>query len=108
MKVLFSIASVLALAAAPAFAGEGHVSSKSLTNCGLSGMKVMSDADGMQIRGLAAGVFGVEIANAGGGTVAINGYDSVGRHAAIGVAASLAVSTHGAAFAVGGAFSAVH
>ena len=51
MKTLLSIASVLVLSAAPAFAGEGHVSNQSLAKMGLSGMQTMSDAQGSQIRG---------------------------------------------------------
>jgi len=42
----------LALFAVPSLAGEGTVSKSTLNSLGLSGMQVMSDAEGMQIRGM--------------------------------------------------------
>jgi hypothetical protein len=101
MKLLFSIASVLALAAAPAFAGEGHVSSKSLQNCGLSGMKVMSDADGMSIRGTAATVFGVAVASSRG-ELAIAGYNTTERNVSAGLAVAIVPGKVAVAFSISG------
>lgn len=51
MRTLFTLASILALTAAPALAGEGQVSKRSLANMGLPGMKALSDDQGMAIRG---------------------------------------------------------
>jgi len=56
MKSLIALASVLAFSVAPAFAAEGHVSNPSLAKMGLSGMKAMTDAQGMGIRGLSIAV----------------------------------------------------
>ena len=67
MKIVLCMASLVAFAVTPAFAGEGHVSNRSLANMGLAGMKTLSDSQGMQVRGLS-------IAIAGGGSIAsING-----------------------------------
>jgi hypothetical protein len=67
MKIVLCMASLVAFAVTPAFAGEGHVSNRSLSNMGLAGMKTLSDSQGMQVRGLS-------IAIAGGGSFAsING-----------------------------------
>jgi hypothetical protein len=49
MKTLFSIASVLVLSAGPAWAGDGQVSDHSLATMGLSGLRSLSDAQGMNI-----------------------------------------------------------
>lgn len=53
MKIPFVLALValVALAAAPALAGDGQVSGKQLAALGLSGMKSMSDTQGMTVRG---------------------------------------------------------
>jgi len=45
LSTLFSIA--------PAFAGDGNIARRDLARMGLSGMKAMSDAQGMAIRGQA-------------------------------------------------------
>lgn len=45
---------VLALLAAPALAEEGRVSNAKLKALGLNGMTVMSDAEGMQVRGMSS------------------------------------------------------
>jgi|SRR5579862_7542644 len=58
MKILFALASIVAFSVAPAFAGEGQVSNQTLNKMGLSGMKVMSDQQGMQVRGLSIAVVG--------------------------------------------------
>jgi len=94
MKTLLSIASVLVLSAAPAFAGQGQVSKQSLAKMGLSGMQIMSDEQGQQIRGTSiAVVAGGSIATihgAGGSATSVNGYFAAGSHAAEGSNISVA------------------
>ena len=51
MRRFISVACVIALAAAPALAGDGQVSKQSLSRMGLSGMKVVPDQEGLQVRG---------------------------------------------------------
>ncbi|HEX5103140.1 MAG TPA: hypothetical protein VFV87_04985 [Pirellulaceae bacterium] len=48
------IAALVAMVSVPAFAEDGHVSKATLRSLGLGGMQVMSDADGMQVRGLSS------------------------------------------------------
>ncbi|HEV8069487.1 MAG TPA: hypothetical protein VGP76_17230 [Planctomycetaceae bacterium] len=103
MKTLLSIASVLVLSAAPALAGDGQVSHKSLAKMGLSGMQTMSDSQGQQIRGLsvavAAGGSIATIHGEGGSATSVNGYFAAGHHSASGNNVSFAaagdVSVHG-------------
>ena len=52
MRFVCSIAAVLAFAAAPALAGEGHVPQSKLASVGLANAQVLSDSQGMQIRGM--------------------------------------------------------
>jgi hypothetical protein len=52
MKALIGCAAILGLSAVTAMAGEGRLSNKSLTKIGLGGMKLMSDSNGLEIRGL--------------------------------------------------------
>ena len=71
MKSLYALAAIVAFSAAPAFAGEGHVSVNSLAKMGLSSMKSMDDAQGMKIRGtsiaIASGTsFAVQFGGGGG------------------------------------------
>jgi hypothetical protein len=95
MKTLLSIASVVVLAAAPAFAGDGQVSQKSLTKMGLSGMQTMTDSQGQQIRGLSIAVAsGGSIAFLGvpgGGAASVNTYFAAGSKSASGSNVSYAV-----------------
>jgi len=108
MKTLLSIASVLVLSAAPAFAGEGQVTKQSLAKMGLSGMQTMTDSQGQQVRGLSiAVVSGGSIAfigTKGGGAASVNTYFAAGSHSASGDnlsgAASLTVSHHSATLTV--------
>jgi hypothetical protein len=94
MKTLLSIASVLVLSAAPAFAGQGHVSRQSLAKMGLAGMQVMTDDQGMQVRGLsiavAAGGSIATISGEGGSATSVNGYFAAGHHSASGFNVSVA------------------
>jgi hypothetical protein len=52
MKRLLGLAAVFSLWAATAMAGDGRISSQSLAKVGLSGMTAISDAQGLEIRGL--------------------------------------------------------
>jgi hypothetical protein len=96
MKTLLSIASVLVLSAAPAMAGQGHVSNQSLAKMGLSGMQTMSDAQGMQIRGtsiaVVAGFSYAHISGEGGSAGSVNGYFAAGHTSASGANLSAAAS----------------
>src|SRR5580658_127262 len=95
MKTLLSIASVLVLAASPAFAGEGQVSKQSLAKMGLSGMQTMTDSQGQQIRGLSIAVASggsiAFIGGEGGGAASVNTYFAAGHHSANGNNVSFAV-----------------
>ncbi len=95
MKTLLSLASVLVLSAAPAMAGDGHVSSQSLAKMGLSGMQTMTDAQGSQIRGLsiavAAGGSIAFLGVPGGGAASVNTYFAAGSKSASGNNVSFAV-----------------
>ncbi len=95
MKTLLSF--VLVLSAAPAFAGQGQVSHRSLSNMGLAGMTVMSDEQGSQIRGTSVAVAaGASIAFVGGpgsGAASVNGYFAAGHHSASGNNVSFAVGS---------------
>jgi hypothetical protein len=88
MKTLLSVASVLVLAAAPALAGDGQVSQKSLNKMGLSGMQTMTDSQGHQIRGLSIAVVGggsiAFIGTRDGGAASVNTYFAAGKHSATG------------------------
>jgi hypothetical protein len=54
MRSVLALGVVLLLFAAPAFAGDGNVPQGTLSSLGLGGMQVVSDAQGMQVRGLAS------------------------------------------------------
>jgi hypothetical protein len=80
MRHLILVACVLGFLSAPALAGDGQVSSRSLARMGLSGMKVVSDHDGLQVRGQ----FAIATSVAFGGTtiLSINSPVSVGNTSA--------------------------
>ena len=69
MKAVTSFAMVLlvALVASPAVAQEGNVSQSTLSQLGLSGMQVMTDTEGMEIRGMSAW------SSSGGGSIVSGG-----------------------------------
>jgi hypothetical protein len=52
MKLLIGLAAIVGLSAVSAMAGEGRLSNQSLAKIGLVGMKIMSDSQGLEIRGL--------------------------------------------------------
>ena len=51
---LLTTAAVLAMGIAPAMAEDGRVSQATLSALGLGQMEVLSDADGMQVRGMSS------------------------------------------------------
>jgi hypothetical protein len=52
MKLRIGFAVIVGLSVVSAVAGEGRLSNQSLAKIGLVGMKVMSDCQGLEIRGL--------------------------------------------------------
>jgi hypothetical protein len=50
------VAAVVVLGAIPAFAGDGNVPQATLSALGLGNMQVVSDAEGMQVRGTSSSV----------------------------------------------------
>jgi hypothetical protein len=76
MKI-FALASILAFAAVPAFAGEGQISTRSLNNMGLSGLHFMTDAQGMNVRGLS-----IAVVNGGSGAAVIGSHAGSSFYAA--------------------------
>jgi hypothetical protein len=104
MKSLLGMAAVVAFSVVPALAGEGRVSDQSLAKMGLSGMKAMSDVQGMQFRGLSVEVGGFSsatISGVGGSASSVNFYGATGKHSASGENLSVAgdvtstITTHG-------------
>ena len=65
MKSALALVVVMVLFAAPAFAGDGNVPQEALSALGLGGMQVVSDAEGMQVRGMSSNTF------SGGGSIAV-------------------------------------
>jgi hypothetical protein len=96
MRHLLSLFCVIGLSAAPALAGDGHVARQSLAKMGLAGMQVMTDDQGMQVRGTSiAVVAGGSIAfigGEGGGAASVNTYFAAGHKTASGNNVSFAVS----------------
>jgi hypothetical protein len=85
MKTLLSVAALVVLAGSSAMAADGRVSHQSLSKMGLSGMQVMSDAQGMAVRGQFAIASGTSFAiQFGGGGVAgsVNTSTGVGNKSA--------------------------
>ncbi len=62
---LFLVAVLVCLSAAPAVAGDGSVSPSALRSLGLADMQVLSDTEGMQVRGMSgcARVMGLSLVN---------------------------------------------
>ena len=86
MKTLLTVAALMVFAATSANAGDGRVSQQSLAKMGLAGMQVMSDAQGMQVRGtsiaIASGTsFAVQFGG-GGAAGSVNTSTGVGHHSA--------------------------
>jgi hypothetical protein len=79
MRRLIALACVLALCTAPALAGDGQVSNRSLERMGLGGMKVASDQQGLQVRGMSF-AFASSVAFGGTTVLNINSPVSIGNH----------------------------
>jgi hypothetical protein len=103
MKILLALASVVGLSVAPAFAGDGQISNRSLARMGLPGMKALSDTEGLSIRGTSIAIAGSHAFVSGGTTISIINHP-VGQHFAI----SVTIAVGGGAFAAGGAFATAH
>jgi hypothetical protein len=83
MRRFISLACVFALAASPALAGDGQVSTRSLSRMGLGGMQVASDREGLQVRGLSIAIATSQTFVPGGfDIVNINSPISIGKHSA--------------------------
>ena len=66
MRYAFSVSLVavlVCLLAAPALAGDGYIPRSTLNRLGLGGMRTVSDAEGMQVRGMSgcARVMGISV-----------------------------------------------
>jgi hypothetical protein len=90
---------VVALSVNAAFAGDGHVSKGTLSKMGFGGMRVMSDAQGMQTRGMGA------TAVAGVGNAVVNVIPGFQIVVATGVDQYSASSNTDFAFSSGGRLS---
>jgi hypothetical protein len=91
MKSLIALTTVLALSTASASAADGQLSYRALAKMGLSGLKVMSDADGVSIRGASAQAGGFSVASVSGSGGASSLYYGSGGNLAAGFSASAAV-----------------
>jgi hypothetical protein len=79
MRRFISLACAIALMGAPAFAGDGQVSKRSLARMGLGGMKVTTDQEGLQVRGTSF-AFAASFAFGGTTVLSIGSPVSVGNH----------------------------
>jgi hypothetical protein len=85
MKTLLSVAALVVFAVGSANAGDGRVSHQSLAKMGLSSMQVMSDSQGMAVRGQFAIASGTSFAvqfGGGGAAGSINTSTGVGSKSA--------------------------
>ena len=112
MKYAAMVAVLLSVCACSAFAGDGQISKSVLAEMGLSGLQVMSDADGMAIRGKLhlggeATVWGTANSDIGGGTNANANYfaSDVGPGADFAIGAALALSGSGPPIHIHGSFA---
>jgi hypothetical protein len=103
MRRFVSLACVFALAAAPALAGDGLVPTRSLARMGLGGMKVVSDQEGLQVRGMSF-AFASSVAFGGTTVLSINSPVSIGNHFAF----SANVVIGSGSFAGGAASASAH
>jgi hypothetical protein len=97
MRRFIFLACAFALTAAPVLAGDGQVSSRSLSRMGLGDMKVVPDQQGMQIRGTSIAVtFSVL---SGFPIVSINSPFDVGNHHAFSASVGVSGNTIAGGFA---------
>jgi hypothetical protein len=97
------LACIIGLSAAPALAGDGHVPNSSLARMGLGGMKVVSDHEGLQVRGTSI-AFAASFAFGGTTVLSINSPVSIGNHFAF----SAKVVVGSGSFAGGAASASAH
>jgi hypothetical protein len=102
MRRFVVFACALALLSAPALAADGQVSKSSLERMGLGGMKVVSDQDGLQVRGTSIAIAFSEAS----GTIiwSVNSPVSIGSHFAF----SASVGVSGNTLAGGSATASAH
>jgi hypothetical protein len=93
------VALVVAFSVSAALAGDGHVSKGTLSKMGFGSMRVMSDAQGMQTRGMGA------TAVAGTGNAVVNVFPGFQIVVATGADAYAANSATDFAFSSGGRLS---
>jgi hypothetical protein len=106
MKTLLAIASACFLvSAATAFAADGRIPTHSLNNMGLAGMRLMSDDEGLSVRGTGSTVGGFSVANVAGASGYSTFYGSGGKSAS-GYSATIAVNNF--SFAVGAGAARAH
>ena len=104
MKTVFAFASLVALSAGSAFAADGQVADQTLNKMGLGGMKVMSDEQGMQVRGMAlVSVSGYSAAH-NHNAETYNQYSASGFRHADGSSYSIVFSLDGRHLSAAGAF----
>jgi hypothetical protein len=109
MKYLLMTLAVVVIFAGQALATDGNLSNDMLAKMGLSGMSVMSDAQGAAVRGMGyAAVYGTSYANLYG-SGSVNGYSAVSNtgsnpYIAGGIAVS-GVGNSSGRFVVAGGFS---
>ena len=102
MRHFISLACVLALTTVPALAGDGQISKQSLSRMGLSGMQILPDREGSQLRGQSIAItFSV---SSGTTIFSVGSPVSVGKHHAF----SASVGVSGGAIAGGFAFATAH
>jgi hypothetical protein len=105
MRTFFVTVSLIALFAAPALAGEGSISDRSLARMGLRGMRPISDAQGMSIRGTSFASISAQINVlgsiqmgsenlTGAGTISISFHNTVPGVAAASTSVSVTISHH--------------
>lgn len=103
MKTLLALTSLVLISAGSAVAGEGQVADQTLAKMGLGGMQVMTDADGMNVRGMAfVKVSGWSAAH-NRNAETYNDYVAVGHKNAQGSSYSIVGSVSNRGFKVSGA-----
>jgi hypothetical protein len=105
MRHLICLACIIGFSAAPALAGDRQVSTGSLAKMGLGGMKVASDHEGLQVRGLSIAIATSHTHVTGGFDIlSINSPVSIGSHFAF----SAKVTIGSGGLAGGFAFASAH
>lgn len=103
MRILFALVSVVGFSVAPAIAGDGQVSDASLARMGLSGMNVISDADGLSVRGQSIAVAGSFTHVSGPSVNLVNIPFSVGAHSAFSAKVTIGIGVIAGGFSTASA-----